>query len=75
MTKTSDSESHKDIKRLYLSSSDKKIVGVCGGIGEYFGIDSTLVRLSWIIVTFATAFIPGIIGYVMAAIVIPSKPE
>jgi len=67
-------QSEKEIKRLYLSSDDKKLAGVCGGIGEYFGVDSTLVRLVWIIITIVTAVIPGVIGYVVAAIVIPNKP-
>ena len=35
-------------KKLYKSSTDKKIAGVCGGIAEYFNIDSTLVRLAWV---------------------------
>ena len=34
-------------KKLYKSSTDKKIAGVCGGIAEYFNIDSTVVRLGW----------------------------
>ena len=40
-------------KRLCRSQTDKKIAGVCGGVAEYFGIDSTLVRLGWILFTFA----------------------
>ena len=36
-------------KKLYKSSTDKKIAGVCGGIAEYFNIDSTLVRLAWVV--------------------------
>jgi phage shock protein C len=59
------------MKRLYLSK-DKKISGVCGGIGEYFEIDSSLVRLGWIIMTVLTGVVPGIIAYIVAAIVIPS---
>lgn len=70
MSTTNDS---KNIKRLYLSESDKKLFGVCGGIGEYFQIDSTLVRLAWIVLSIITAIIPGIIGYIIAAIVIPNK--
>ena len=38
-----------DNKKLYKSNTDKKICGVCGGIAEFFGIDSTLVRLGWVI--------------------------
>ncbi|MBQ6847973.1 MAG: PspC domain-containing protein, partial [Clostridia bacterium] len=36
-------------KRLYKSRTDKKLDGVCGGIAEYFNIDSTLIRLAWIL--------------------------
>ena len=35
-------------KKLYLSQTDKKILGVCGGLGEYFGMDSTIIRLLWV---------------------------
>ena len=65
----------KDIKRLYLSSTDKKIAGVCGGVAEYFEVDSTLIRLAWIVLTVITAIIPGIIAYIIAAIVIPQRPD
>jgi phage shock protein C len=60
-------------KKLYLSSNDKKISGVCGGIGKYFGVDSTLIRLVWIVTTVLTGIIPGIIGYIIAAIVMPNE--
>ena len=60
-------------KKLYKSNVDKKIDGVCGGVGEYFDIDPTLVRLAWVFVTlFAGA---GLIAYIIAALVIPRKPE
>lgn len=39
-------------KRLYRSSTNYMICGVCGGIGEYFNIDPTLVRLAWVIFSF-----------------------
>jgi len=55
-------------KKLYLSSDDKKICGVCGGIAEYFEIDSTLVRILWIL--FIMAGGSGIIGYIICALVI-----
>lgn len=72
MDKQSNNES---IKRLYLSSEDKKLSGVCGGIANYINVDSTVIRLAWIIVTILTGVLPGIIGYIIAAIVIPSEPE
>lgn len=58
-------------KRLYKSNVDKKICGVCGGIGEYFDIDPTLVRLGWIV--FCALGGSGIIAYIIAAIIIPQK--
>ena len=57
-----------------LLSKDKKIAGVCGGIGKYFDFDSSLVRLAWIITTALTGILPGMIAYIVAATVIPSEP-
>ena len=59
------------MKRLYLSDSDKKLSGVCGGIGDYFEIDPTLIRLVWILVTILTGILPGIVAYIIAAIIMP----
>lgn len=62
------------MKKLYLSQNDSKISGVCGGIAEYFGVDSTIIRLLWILFTIATGFVGGIIAYLIALIVIPRMP-
>lgn len=59
-------------KRLYKSNTDKKLDGVCAGIGEYFNIDPTLIRLAWII--FCVLGGSGILAYIIAAIVIPRQP-
>ena len=60
-------------KKLYKVSEGKKICGVCGGIGEYFNIDPTLVRLGWALVSlFAGA---GVIGYIVCAVIMPEKNE
>ena len=56
-------------KRLCKSMSDRKLAGVCGGIAEYFGIDSTIVRL--ILVIFCLVGGSGILFYIIAAIVMP----
>jgi phage shock protein C len=62
-------------KRLYLSRSDVKISGVCGGIAEYFNIDPTIVRLVWVIGSLILgAGFGGIIAYIICAIVIPKNP-
>ena len=50
------------MKRLTLSENNKKIVGVCGGIGEYFGIDATIVRILWIIVRFRNSGLCNLLG-------------
>ncbi len=62
-----------ETKHLYKSNTDKAVFGVCGGIAEYFGIDSLIVRL--IFVLFCLAYGSGLLIYVIAALVIPKKPE
>lgn len=59
-------------KRLYKSTNDKMLGGVCGGIAEYFDIDPTLVRLGWVL--FCALGGSGILAYIVAAIVIPEQP-
>lgn len=60
-------------KKLYLSDTDKKIAGVCGGIGEYFDIDPTLIRLAWVFLLLPTAVVGGVVGYFIAAAIIPKR--
>ena len=60
-------------KKLYRSESDKKLCGVCGGIAEYFDIDSTVIRLLWLLATFF--FGSGILCYIICALVTPVKKE
>ena len=59
------------MKRLHRSSNHRMIAGVCGGIGEYFNIDPTLVRLAF--VALAVFFGSGILTYLIASIVIPGE--
>ena len=59
-------------KKLYKSSKDKKLAGVCAGIAEYFGWDPTFVRLAWaLFVLFAGT---GILAYILCALIIPENP-
>ncbi|TSD02836.1 MAG: phage shock protein C [Parcubacteria group bacterium Athens0714_16] len=60
-------------KKLYLSSTDKKIAGVCGGIGERFEIEPTLIRLAFIFLTIMTGIIPGVVMYISFWIIIPKS--
>lgn len=58
-------------KKLYKSRDNRIICGVCGGIGEFFGIDATLVRL--LMVIFAAVSV-GVIFYIAAALIMPMEP-
>ncbi|SNS04106.1 phage shock protein C (PspC) family protein [Anaerovirgula multivorans] len=58
-------------KKIYLSDRDKKIAGVCGGIAEYFDLDSTIVRLGWVL--FALFGGAGIPAYIIAAVIMPNR--
>lgn len=62
-------------KKLYKSSKDKQISGVLAGVGEYFDIDPTLVRVGYLVLTLLTGIFPGVIAYFVMAIIIPSKKE
>jgi len=62
-------------KRLVRPRSNRKIAGVCAGLAEYFDLDVTLVRVLWILVTIFSAIIFGIVGYIVAWIVMPEEPE
>ena len=61
------------MKKLFRSSTDRKICGVCGGIAEYFNIDPTIVRL--ILIIFCLAGGSGILFYIIAALVMPNKTD
>ena len=58
-------------KRLFKSSTDKKVCGVCGGIANYFDVDPTVIRLIWVIFTLAGG--SGLIAYIIAAIIMPDE--
>ena len=59
-------------KKLYRSKKDRKLVGVCGGLAEYFNIDATVVRLVTVLIAL---FSIGVLAYIVAALVIPENPD
>lgn len=59
-------------RRVYRSASDKMLGGVCGGIAEYFNVDSVLVRLLFIALALSGGI--GVIIYMLALFMIPKKP-
>jgi len=62
------------MKKLYLSETDKKIGGVCGGIGEYFERDPTVIRILFIILIFVS-FGFGLLAYLTMWLIIPKRPD
>jgi len=62
-------------KRLVRPRQGRKIAGVCAGLAEYFDLDTTLVRVLWLVVTLFSALVPGLIAYCVAWIVMPEEPE
>jgi len=61
------------MKRLYRSRIDRRIAGVFGGLGQYFNVDSTVIRLLAVLILIFTGFIPMIIVYLIAWVIIPEK--
>ncbi len=61
-----------EIKKLYRSRDDRMIGGVCGGLGKYFNVDPTLIRLGFILMGLAAG--SSIILYIAMWIVIPEEP-
>ncbi len=59
------------MKRVYRSDTEKMLGGVCGGLGEYFNIDPTLLRIAFAAATLVHGF--GLVVYIVSWIVIPSE--
>lgn len=62
------------MKKLYRSRRDRMVAGVAGGMGEYFNIDPTLLRIIWVLLMLPGG-IPGIILYLACWILIPLEPR
>ena len=59
-------------KKLYRSTQNKMIAGVCSGLAEYINIDPTIIRVIWALVGLSGA---GLIAYLVCALIIPEKPS
>ncbi|MCL1976317.1 MAG: PspC domain-containing protein [Firmicutes bacterium] len=59
------------MKKLYRSEHSKMLAGVCGGLGDYFNVDPTLIRLAWVVITIFPSCGFGLLAYIIAAIVVP----
>ena len=59
-------------KKLYRSRKNKMLCGVCGGLGEYLGVDPTIVRLVWVLIACSGT---GLLAYIIAAVIMPQKVD
>ena len=57
-------------KRLYKSTKNLMVNGVCGGIAEYIGTDPSLIRILWVVLTCVSGGL-GILAYIACAIILP----
>lgn len=62
------------MKKLYKSNKDKVLSGVIGGMAEYFDIDATLLRLGFVVFLVITGVFPGVLIYIIAALIVPNHP-
>ena len=61
-------------KTLYRSRKNRSICGVCGGFAEYSGMDATLIRVLYVLITIFTGFLPGILIYLAMCLIMPKEP-
>lgn len=62
------------MKKLYRSREDRMVAGICGGIGESYEIDPTVVRLATVFLGLATGIMPVVVAYIIGVFVIPLRP-
>src|SRR5215510_3306712 len=60
-------------KKLFRSRTDRKLSGICGGLGTYFGCDSTLMRVAWVLAAFISGGL-AILAYLVLIFVVPNEP-
>lgn len=57
---------------MYRSRSNRKVMGVCGGLAEYLGVDAAIVRIIWVLVALSAG--AGVLAYIVAAVVLDENP-
>ncbi len=62
-------------KRLYRIRKGRKLLGVLGGLADFFGLDRSLVRIAYVVITFFTLGVPGIVLYMTMAFIVPLEPK
>lgn len=62
------------MKKLTRSSEDRKLAGVCGGLGQFLNVDPTVLRLAVVFVGVTTGIVPMLIAYAVAWAIVPEEP-
>lgn len=62
------------MKKLYRSATDKYVFGILGGLGDYFEVDVTVLRLAFVFFVLITGFFPGVLAYLIAYFIVPRNP-
>ncbi len=62
-------------KKLYRSPDNKTVLGILGGVGEYFEVDPTVIRLGFVLLMFATGIVPLLLAYFISYFIIPPGPS
>jgi phage shock protein PspC (stress-responsive transcriptional regulator) len=63
------------MKKLFRSKYDRKLAGVCGGLGSYLNVDPTIIRLVMLFVCIFTAVVPLVVAYCIAVLIIPEETK
>lgn len=64
-----------ETKKKLTRSKDRILAGVCGGMAEYFGIDATIVRIGYVLISILSVAFPGIIVYLILMLIMPNSEQ
>mgnify|MGYP006322216179 FL=1 len=64
-----------ETKKKLIRSKDRILAGVCGGLAEYLGIDATIVRIGYVLISILSAAFPGIILYLILMLIMPNSEQ
>ena len=62
------------MKKLHRSSN-RILAGVCGGVAEYFGVDTTVIRIAYVVLSLFTAAFPGLLLYIIMMVLMPNHDQ
>ena len=62
-------------KRLYRRRKGRKLLGVLGGLADFFGLDPSLIRIAYLVITFFTLGVPGVFLYLVLVFIVPVEPK